>query len=153
MNERTGTVADRLARLGLQLPPPPAPCPSRRTGCPPCPPSAWWRRRSWSAPLGPPAAHEHDGGRKPRTVRPENSKDPGAAAGTEPAQPPLSSIELMLKSCGKPRNWCITSTTRCSLILSTVPTGPELNGYWSRDISAAVSLDTPSGTGVLGSSS
>jgi len=25
MNERTGTVADRLARLGLQLPPPPAP--------------------------------------------------------------------------------------------------------------------------------
>lgn len=23
MNERTGTVADRLARLGLQLPPPP----------------------------------------------------------------------------------------------------------------------------------
>lgn len=25
MNERTGTVADRLARLGLQLPPPPVP--------------------------------------------------------------------------------------------------------------------------------
>ena len=25
MNERTGTVADRLARFGLQLPPPPAP--------------------------------------------------------------------------------------------------------------------------------
>ena len=25
MNERTGTVADRLARLGMQLPPPPAP--------------------------------------------------------------------------------------------------------------------------------
>src|ERR1035441_6800763 len=62
--------------------------------------------------------HHVDHPLQPDLVRSENSKDPGAAAGTEPAQPPLSSIQLMLKSCGKPRNWCITSTTRCSLILS-----------------------------------
>ncbi len=27
MNERTGTIADRLARLGLRIPPPPPPAP------------------------------------------------------------------------------------------------------------------------------
>jgi hypothetical protein len=42
-------------------------------------------------------------------------------------QPPFSSIESMLNA-GNPRNCCMTSTTRCSRTLSTLPAGPSLTG-------------------------
>ena len=41
--------------------------------------------------------------------------------------PPLISIESILNA-GNPMNWCMTSTTRCSRTVSTLPAGPELNG-------------------------
>ncbi len=42
-------------------------------------------------------------------------------------QPPVS-IELMLNEESKSRYCCMTSTTRCSWTLSTLPTGPVMNG-------------------------
>jgi len=42
-------------------------------------------------------------------------------------QPPVS-IELMLNEESKPRNCCMTSTTRCSRTSSTLPAAPEVNG-------------------------
>jgi hypothetical protein len=42
-------------------------------------------------------------------------------------QPPVS-IDLMLNEGSKPRNCCMTSTTRCSRIGSTLPAGPLVNG-------------------------
>jgi hypothetical protein len=100
---RAGPDPDRLRWRAVRLHPlkppwptrrRPAPCRSRRTGWPSCPLLAWRQRRSWSAP---PAAPGLTARGRPRSVRPENNgADP---AGTEPAQPPWSSIESMLRVC------------------------------------------------------